>query len=414
MHANLRSILAAVGFSLLVFLVIAFRSANFHWDDGPIEHPFAGDFVHEYVGGYIVLYGDRSRFYDIDYAKQLERHPGAAGFDWQSDQWFPMIYPPFYYLLVSPLRLLPIHAAAIVWLELMIAALTAAIILLARRFPDRSVLLWALPASVFFPPMLESLSSDQKASVLLLILTGTFLLLDSGRPFAAGLVFGLIAFKPQFALVIGPAMLLKRQWGFVAGSGISVLVLVGLSFVVGADVCRQYFEVSRGMGRYIETAGTHLDRLHSWLGFFRLLFRESPLGTVQGLTLAASAVTLGLLGWLLWGPLNFGQPVFALQFSGLVLATVLVSPHLYTYDLGPLLLPMILLAIHATRPDSFGEGERRMLLWLTAILYLLGGYSVKLAAVIPVQSSVLVMFALLVVLAWVVRSSAAPLARDSA
>jgi hypothetical protein len=272
-------------------------------------------------------------------------------------------------------------------------------------------------------------------------------------------------------------MLLKRQWGFVAGSAITVLVLVGLCFVVGPDVCRQYFEVSRTMGSYIETSGTRLDRLHSWLGFFRLLLPHVPLGTVQILTLFACGATVAVLAWLLWGPLKFGQPAFALQFSGLVLATLLLSPHLYTYDLGALLLPMILLTLHATgfaaipslpgqpmealpsfrssppesvtpekrvgveaveslqtnpssSPPSKGEpanpvltlppslsieSQRRMLLWLTAVLYVLGGFSVRLAAVIPVQASVLAMFALLFALAWVVaRPANSPLASASA
>jgi hypothetical protein len=408
--SSFRRILSPVAFAVLLFAVIALGGANFRWHDGPFTHPFAGDFVHEYIGGYIILHGDRGRFYDREYAKQLEHDPAVAGFEWQSEQWYPMIYPPFYYLLVAPLYLLPIRAAALVWLALMIAAFTTAMVLLARRFPDRTILPWALPAGVFFVPMLESFSSDQKASVILLILTGTYLLVEHGRPFAAGAVFGLIAFKPQLALVIGPAMLLKRQWGFVAGSAVTVSVLVGLCFVVGPDVCRQYFEVSRGMGRYIETAGYQIDRMHCWLGFFRLLLPapDWPLESVQFCTVAASAVTVGVLVWLLWGTPVLGKAGFAVQFSGLVIATLLLSPHLLTYDLGPLLLPMVLLTVHATEPASPLAEHGRLLLWLVGLLYLLGGFSIRLAALVPVQVSVLVMFGLLGVLAWIGSRSKCP------
>ena len=74
---------------------------------------------------------------------------------------------------------------------------------------------WLLPLSLLFMPLIENFTTCQKGSVLLLILTATYYLLVTKRPYWAGLVFGLIAFKPRFALPIAIAMLCKRQWRFV-------------------------------------------------------------------------------------------------------------------------------------------------------------------------------------------------------
>ena len=43
------------------------------------------------------------------------------------------------------------------------------------------------PAALLYQPLLESLTSNQKGTVCLLLLTGTFLLLHRGRPLAAQL-----------------------------------------------------------------------------------------------------------------------------------------------------------------------------------------------------------------------------------
>src|SRR5262249_11913684 len=308
--------------------------------------------------------------------------------------------PPCYYLLVAPLYLLPLETAALVWLALMAACFFAAVLLLKRAYPEHPALLaWALPAGVLFLPLLLDLNTCQKATMPLLILTGTFLLLDRGRPFRAGLVFGLLAFKPHLAVVIGLALLLKRQGRFVLGGVLSGLFLAGLSLLLGWDVCRQWLAVSSStVSGYINLPGYPLERLHSWYGFFKLLLGGPP-SAVQGATLAADLATAAVLAVLLRGPLPLGRPAFVLQYSGLVVATVLVSPHLLTYDLTLLLLPLFLLT-HLLLVHSPAVAEqRRALLWLLVLLYTVPVVSSELARAVHVQGSVLLLAALLVFLA---------------
>jgi hypothetical protein len=402
------AIIGSLLFGAVVFLVIAFGAANFRRPQGPRQAPFAGDFIQEYVGGYIVLHGDHSRFYELAYAQQLEHDPDVAGFVWEPGPWFPMIYPPFYYLLVSPLHLLPIHTAALIWLALMIASSVGTVLLLAAHYPARTILPWALLGGLLFPPLFEGLTMCQKSPLHLLLFTATFVLLDRRQSFWAGVVFALTSFKPQLSLVIGLALLCKRDWRFVAGSLVTTAVLVGLCFLVGPEVCKEYFRLGVRLlgGDYTEMPNYPLTQLHSWNGFFKLLLLPEQAASM--LTWIARGLTIALLVRLLWGPLSPGQPVFALQYSGLVLATVLLSPHLFTYDLSLLLLPIALLVIQSTDPALSSSNHSRTLLRFAAVLYVAAAFSNRLAQYmrsdtephVAVQISVLVMFGLLIGLTW--------------
>jgi hypothetical protein len=387
---------AAVLCAVLFVACIPLVAANFKIHRDPdADGPLAGDFAQEYLGGYVVLHGDYLRFYDPDYAYALEHDPGIMGMNFGASHFLPLIYPPFYYLLVSPLAWLPYYTAAVTWLFLMAGCLFFAVWLLARAYPGHRLLpTCCLLTAFFFVPLLQNLCGGQKATVVLLILTGTFLLLDRRRPLLAGVVFGLLAFKPQLTLVIGVAMLCKRQGWFVLGGTITGSLLVGLSLLLGSSVCAQYVEISRTMAEYINRPGFPLEQMHCWYGFWKSLLAGQDLSQIQLATLLADGVVVALLVQLLRGPLAYGQRAFHVQFSAMVIATVLVSPHLLTYDLAILLLPFFLLThvlLGAARPDS-------CLGWALGVSYVLAAISTSVAQRTHVQLSVLCLFVLLLVL----------------
>jgi hypothetical protein len=145
-----------------------------------------------------------------------------------------------------------------------------------------------------------------------------------------------------------------------------------------------------------------LKELSSWLGIWRLLLAGRPLGEVQMAAAIASLVTLIPLAWALRGPLEPTAEGFPLQFAALVLATVLISPHLLAYDLTLLLLPMLLVAVsHPIRT----RGGARDRLWphLTALVYAVATISRPVAAITGVPLVVPVLFAYLVTIASVSR-----------
>jgi hypothetical protein len=394
--------------ALLLLAAIFLGSPNFRPASVPDASPFGGDVLQEWIGGYIVRHGDYGRFYDVSYAQSLEHDEHLVGFAWRQGEYFPMVYPPFYYLLVAPLSWLPFSLAALLWAGLMVLAYLAAWRLFEkyalRAGKAAGPTAWLLPLSLLFMPLIENFTTCQKGSLLLLLLTATYYLLVTTRPYWAGLVFGLIAFKPQFALPIAIAMLCKQQWRFVLGGLTTGSMLVGLCAWMGLDVCSQYVDFSTHAGEYLRNAGYDLTKSHAWSGFFSLLRGSSPAMATM-LVAAADVATVGVVALALRGPFDASSRRFPWQFSALTVATVLLSPHLYTYDLTVLLLPLGLVAAHA-RGVSFQPVREGHLLtrrlkayattrWLALLLFCLVGLSPKLAAITGIQLSVPLMFAFL-------------------
>lgn len=387
----------------IVICLYAF-SPNFRYSSGPQASPYGGDFLQEWLGGWVVRSGDHTRFYDRGYVYQLQHDRRLVGFAWNDDEYLPLVYPPFYYLLVSPLSYLPFHLATWAWAAGMLATLVASLWLLGNWLATNARLAharekwqagapWLLPVAVLFVPVLESLSSSQKGTLCLLILAATFVLWDRRRPFWAGVVFGLLAFKPQLTLVIAVAALCKRQWRFVAGGMLTGALLAALSLAVGADVCRQYVQFATGAGDYMQTSGYDLHKSHSIWGFFALLGGPHSHGFGGWAAPAAAALVWAVVAKSLWEPLVPSTTRFRLQFATLVIASVLLSPHLFTYDLTILLLPMSIVL-----QTSVGERNRpaiRGLLWLVVLLWAIPSVSTGIAAATGVQVSVPLLLALL-------------------
>ncbi len=323
--------------------------------------PYGGDFLQEWVGGRAIVTGNADELYDLDASRRRQHDAVTLGFQWDTQRYFPVVYPPFWYFLCAPLAMLPYQAAAIIWLLLMTASLVAALWLLRKLFPDA----WWLPVFCISYPVIISLTTGQKGTLLLLILTATFWLLKTQRHLAAGAIFALIAFKPHLALLIGLFMLLKRQWSFVAGCGVTLAIQLGLCGLLGMDVCRQFVDVCLGMGNYMESGGYQLEQGFSLWSACQLLF-ASPLVAKWAAAIATLGIVAGVFSLLL-GKLEPAGERFPIQFSAMVLGTILVSPHFYVYDLTVLMLPTVLVSLQLGK----GGVDRPLVLGLPLCLVLL-------------------------------------------
>ena len=89
---------------------------------------------------------------------------------------------------------------------------------------------------------------------------------------------------------------------------------------------------------------------------------------------------------------------FASQFAVLVLATVLISPHLLYYDLTLLLIPMMLVALTGTEEKGIRTNDI-VWPWSTAILYAGATVSRFVAANTGIQLIVPMILIFMIVLA---------------
>jgi hypothetical protein len=70
----------------LVLVCLYGFSPNFRYASGPNASPYAGDFLQEWIGGWIVRAGEGGRFYDPAYAQELEHDESLVGFSWNDDE----------------------------------------------------------------------------------------------------------------------------------------------------------------------------------------------------------------------------------------------------------------------------------------------------------------------------------------
>ncbi len=386
----------------LVFigLVLCF-SPNFKSVDGMRTSPLGGDFLQEWVGAKLFERGEENKLYDLEYVQAFQHDSSMVGFDWPEDEYFPMVYPPFYYASLRPLSRFRYPVSSIIWAVLSGLAFSISGFLLFRYYPPcQPVFGRCFVGSLVFVPLLNCFNMGQKSTYLLLILSATFVLLHRNRPFLAGTVFGLIVFKPHLGVLIGLTMLLKRQWKFALGALAVVVVVFCCSWLNHPRLIRDYAGVVSGMGEYVQTGGYQLADSNSLWGAAQLTFGWLTASSVKMIAAGLSLLIVGLLWRVMQGRIETGSPRFSRQFAAMSVAMVLLSPHFYGYDLTVLLLPM-LLVISTFAPGAWRANlvDRSLgIVWLG--IFVLAGMFSQIATVIQIQPSIFLMTAALVLLGW--------------
>jgi hypothetical protein len=288
------------------------------------------DFAHFYVQGVIAAEHDVAALYDIDaHATTLARViPGG-------DVRYPPVYGPQLAVFFRPLAAWPYPQALYVWMAVTTAAYLGGALALWRHLPRLRSSPWTTALFVLAaPPFHFVLGFLQAAVIGFAAITLTVLALRAGRPFAAGLALGILTYKPPLGLAIGVVLLLGREWRLIAGavaSGAAQLA-VGAAFW-GVGVFPAYVTALMKLPEVAPAMEPFKFQMHSWRAFFQLLTwpdRLVPLATAL-----ASAATIAV-AFVCWRAPAHAAP----RFATLVIATLLVDPHLYVYDLL-LLVPVL-------------------------------------------------------------------------
>jgi alpha-1,2-mannosyltransferase len=318
------------------------------------------DFLHFYTIGTLAREGREAQLYDLEAQMKLagERVPAAKG----------MVYVPFYgpqvALLFAPLAALSYGKALVVWLLVNAVLYAVCCWLVWRQCPalrDKPCMI-AL-AALAFPAFFHLLTWGQTSGLALLCFTLMFLALSGGNKFAAGLAFGLLFFKPQLGLAGCVIFLLAGEWLILAGAALTAAAQLAIAWLYfgSAVLCGWFFHL------YNAPAVLHLlepkpYQLHSLRGFWDLLVPERRIAAALYLISAVVVLALAFRTWQRARSLD-------LRFSALLLATVLVAPHLTIYDLV-ILAPAFLMLANWTIRD--GAPAVRVLLYLCFVLPLIG------------------------------------------
>lgn len=357
------------------------------------------DYIYFYVMGSLISEGRAEALYEPD-AHLAE---GRRRIDPQLNLYAPYSnYGPQVAAGFAPLSRLPFGKSLAVFLILTACAYAASVWLAWRLSPALGpygalVAILAAGSPAFF----TLIRYAQLSGLSLLLLSLALVALVRDRRFLAGVVIGLMVFKPQLGVVIGLVVILAGEWRIVAGAVLGAAAeLAGAWLVGGSNVMRQYVGVLVTLARDPSLVQIYPGEVHSLRGFVHLLTASPLVLSVASILAVVAAVWIGLHAW------KSGMPV-TMKWGVLVVLTVLASPHLLTYDLILLTIPLLVFADWAVahRDDPLQPWVSRLLL----LLYL-APFSSNLVRLVPVQLSVIVMVLLVWTMGRVLRSSGRPLA----
>ncbi len=298
-------------------------------------------------------------------------------------------YGPQVALPFIPLASLPFLLQAGIVAALSLAAYFACVYLVWRQCPSLRQYGTLVAVCAFaYPPLFHFFVRGQLSAMVLVCFTAAYLAFAVRREWLAGIALGVLAFKPQFLVAIPLVLLLAKAWKAFGGVALSAAAQITLtSFYFGREIMQAYF--ARLLHSASHPGSTELIyssiQMHSLHSFWELLLPWPS--AVWVLYLLSSLVVIGMAAaiWKSASPL-------ALRFPALVLAAILVNPHLYVYDLLAL-APALLLVVdwslnHEQHPS---KPARDVLLYLAFLLPLFG----PLAHWTHLQLSVIAFMALL-------------------
>jgi alpha-1,2-mannosyltransferase len=354
----------ARGYSLILLGVYAIAVVG--WialSDGLIDRngkPLGTDFSSFYAAGSLVLDGRAGDVYDmaLHYAREQQIFGAATPY-------YGWLYPPIFLLVAVPLAFMPYPLALAIWQGGSFAfylAVIAAILRRQRSDGGAIARIW-LPAAAAFPAVFVNLGHGQNG-FLTAALLGAALVALPKRPILAGILFGLLAYKPQFALIIPVALFASGQWRTILAAGATVIALAAATWLAfGPDLWWSFAastETSRKL--LLERGDVGFEKLQSVFAAVRMWGGGVTLGyIVQG---AASVVAVGSVAWI-WRSSTDRD----LKAALLLVATLLASPHVLDYDLM-ILAPAIAFMVAAGATRGFRDDEITLLAaaWIAPLL----------------------------------------------
>jgi hypothetical protein len=237
----------------------------------------------------------------------------------------------------------------------------------------KSDLLWLLLA-VGFPGVIINLGQGHNGFLTAAIFAAALTQFDR-RPILAGVLIGLIAYKPQFGLLLPLVLAASGRWRVFAAAAATVgalALMVTLAF--GTEVWTAFLASTKFTRTVVleegQTGWYKIQSVFSWVRMWG--------GGIDLAYAAQTAVTLAVAASLVW--IWRGKAAFPLKAAILLIGTLLATPYSLDYDLM-LLAPAIAFNAADGLARGFAPWEKTMLvaLWLVPLV----ARSVPEATLIP-------------------------------
>ncbi len=252
------------------------------------------------------------------------------------------------------------------------------------QLSDRRLIVAAAAA---FPPFWALVVYGQITILILIAFWLGWLALERGRLYLAGAAFGLLALKPQFGIPLAAIVLACGEWRMLAGAIGSVAAQAAVIWLaLGSSVIAAFAASLRITLAHANELEAKPFTSHSLRAVTRLL--PDGIGLPLWLTLSAIVLWYTVRVWKSDAPVR-------VRLGVVILASLLVNPHVIVYDVTLLALPLLWFGAYMLEPerDAGAPAFGVLVYWLFAALF------VPTAAVIGLQVSVPIMMGLLLFIA---------------
>lgn len=268
------------------------------------------------------------------YAAGTLAHAGKAdaAWDWETEQeaetaifgrpvpFYGWHYPPQFLIVASVLAVLPYAYALVAWMAL---TLPAYLLALRAILPHPATMLVALA----FPVVFINLGHGQNGFLTAGLLGGGLVLLDR-RPVLAGVLLALLAYKPQFGVLIPLVLLVTFRWTTIAAATATVLASCAATLVLFGTSVWTAFAASTTLTRHVvlEAGTTGWEKIQSMFSFVRMWG-----GSIETAYAVHGALALAVAAGLVW--LWRSAAAYELKAAALAVGCLLATPYVIDYDL---------------------------------------------------------------------------------
>jgi len=378
-HAILGAVLLWIG-----AVVVTFAGPGDRGIAGPLK---GADFVHFYTLGHLAA----TRQVDTIYDMQKLHDAQVALVPASKPELYPSVYPPQAALLFIPFSGWSYRPALLVWSAVTMALYGVMVwsgwLAVADRFSNRRLI---VAAAVVFPPFWNLVLFGQISIFIMAAFWLGWLALERGRSYLAGAAFGLLALKPQFGIPLAVIVLACGEWRMLAGAVASAAAQAAIIWsVLGTSAFTAFAASLRITLTYQDLLESKPFNSHSLRAVTRLL--PNAIGVPLWLALSAMVLWYTVRIWKSDAPVR-------IRLGVVMLASLLVNPHVIVYDVTLLALPLLWFGAYMLEPQRYEDSPAFGVLvyWLFAALLF------PTARVIGVQASVPLMVGLLV---WMTRAT---------
>ena len=277
--------------------------------------PLGTDFSNVYAAGMLASNGKPDVAYDWPSEHAVEK--AIFGRDVPFYGWH---YSPQFLLVAAILALVPYGWALALW---MATTLSAYIAIIRVILPQPTAVLVALA----YPAVFVNLLHGQNGFINAALLGGALLLLDR-RPITSGVLIGLLAYKPQFGVLIPLMLLATARWTVLAAASATVLAACTVTLSMFGTKVWVAFAASTTLTRHVvlEAGSIGWEKMQSIFSAVRMWG-----GGVDLAYMAQGALALGVAAGLIW--LWRSEAAVDLKASALAVAALIATPYVLDYDL---------------------------------------------------------------------------------